>query len=150
MQKLIPAIGISVVKAAQNLPQTATAALFTVSGGAVLVTSLFGLVTTNLGATVTNLSLGTAVVGDSNASIIAATAIASKNAGTIVAPQPGSNGAPAAAPFMGNAAFINMVPLSESAFLLAANITWTTSASNTGQMKWYLTYIPLDQGASVS
>jgi hypothetical protein len=32
----------------------------------------------------------------------------------------------------------------------AGTITWTTSASNTGAMRWYLTYVPLDNGAALS
>jgi hypothetical protein len=36
-------------------------------------------------------------------------------------------------------------------FVVSAGfITWTTSASDTGQMKWYFTYVALDNGASLS
>jgi len=148
--KWAAATGIAVAKAAQNLPQTATATLFTVSGGAVLVNALLGVVSTALGATATNLSVGTAVAGDAGTTIIAATAVASKAAGTLIVPQAGTNGAPAAAPFLGNAAFVGNTPFETSPFFVSANITWTTSANDTGQMKWYCWYTPIDAGASVS
>lgn len=32
----------------------------------------------------------------------------------------------------------------------AGTLTWTTDASDTGQMAWYLSYVPIDSGASVS
>src|SRR5215469_14014881 len=80
--------GVQVVKAAQNLPQNATATLATVTGGAVMVTSMVGLVTTVLGGTATTLALGTApTVGTASTSGIAtATAVTSKEAGTWVIP----------------------------------------------------------------
>jgi hypothetical protein len=145
--KWTPALGLPVVKAAQNLPQTATATLFTVSGGAVLVTGLLGLVTTALGATATNLTVGTA--NDSGASIIAATTtITSKPVGTIISPT--SSAGVGGAGSLSTALFVANYPYAISPFLVTGNITWTTSASNTGQVKWYLWYIPLDLDALVS
>lgn len=142
--------GSQVLKAAQALPQSATANLFTVAGGSVLVTSLFGVVSgTAIGATVTTLALGTApTTGTANtAGIATATAITSLEIGTWVAPQAsaGKAGALVAGAHAGDAVFTPLpfvVP--------AGTITWTTSASDTGQMAFYLTYVPLDTGASVS
>jgi hypothetical protein len=145
-QKLIPAIGISVIKSAQNLPQTATATLFTVSGGAVLVTALFGKVTTACGATVTTLTLGDSVGGA--ATIATATAITSAAAGTLLAPNPSAGAAGAL--LVKTVPFVSYVPLAISPFLLAANVTWTTNANDTGQVAWYLWYMPIDFDASVS
>ena len=43
------------------------------------------------------------------------------------------------------------VPWLSTPFVVpAGTITWTTGASDAGDMAWYLTYIPLDDGASVS
>src|SRR5215831_2513013 len=83
------AFGTQVTKAAANLPQTATSTLFTISGGAVLVTSLLGLVSgTAIQNQACNLSLGTVpTVGTSSATSIAtATAITNKEIGTWVVP----------------------------------------------------------------
>lgn len=142
------ALGIPVMKAAQNLPQTATATLFTVSG-TVLVQSMWGLVTAALGATATNLSLGVTPTGGSaaNTALATATAVTSKTVGTFFVP--------AFASSVGGAAIV--APLvqaqagSTAAFLVPAGvITWTTSASDTGQMAWYLDYLPVDAGATVT
>jgi hypothetical protein len=141
--------GVQVVKAAQVLPQTATATLATVSGGAVLVTSMLGLVTTAIGATATTLALGTAPTTGTAATggIAAATAITSKEAGTWVTPivNAGLGGALVVCANGGT------VPYLTTPFVVSAGtITWTTSASDTGQMKWYFTYVPLDTGAALS
>ena len=141
--------GIQVIKAAQALPQTATATLATVSGGAVMVTSMLGLVTTVIGGTATNLSLGTApTVGTtSTTGIAAAAAITSKEAGTWVVPlvSVGVGGTLVVATNGGTAVFL------PTPFIVpAGTITWTTSASTTGQMRWYFTWVALDNGAGLS
>lgn len=141
--------GILVTKPAQNLPQTATANLFTV-GGTVLVTGLLGVVTTAVGAVATTLALGTAP-GAATASIATATAVTSKAAGTALAPV-GASGVGGAL-IVGGAAFVQSPPMALSPFVLGTgttNITWTTSASTTGQVQWYLWYTPIDFDASVS
>lgn len=141
--------GILVTKAPQNLPQTATANLFAVSG-TVLVTGLLGVVTTATGATATTLSIGTAP-GGATASIATATAITSRAAGTALAPV-GASGVGGAL-IVGGAAFVQSPPMALSPFVLGAgttNITWTTSANDTGQIEWYLWYTPIDAGGSVS
>jgi hypothetical protein len=140
-------IGTTVVKPAANLPQTATATLFTVTGGAVLIHFLAGQVTTVLGGTVTTLSLGNTPSGGANApaSIATALSIASKVLGTNYVPvfASGVAGAPVIAPVINfDKSFSFLVP--------AGVITWTTSANDTGQMAWYLNYTPLDSGAFVS
>jgi hypothetical protein len=138
--------GATVVKAAQALPQNATATLFTVSGGAVLIHAIAGLVTTALGATVTSLALGNTPTGGANssASIATSAVVTSKALGTWYVPSFASG--IAGAPIQANAvnfdrSFAILVP--------AGAITWTTTASDTGGMAWYLNYTPLDSGASV-
>ncbi len=141
--------GVQVVKASQALPQTATATLATVSGGAVLVTSMLGLVTTVIGGTATTLALGTVPTTGTAATggIAAATAITSKEAGTWITPlvSTGVGGALVVAANGGNAVF-----LATPFIVPAGTITWTTSASTTGQLRWYFTYVALDNGASLS
>lgn len=145
-ERLVP--GLLVAKAAQNLPQTATATLFTVAGGLVLVTGILGVVTTALGATVTTLSLG---VTGSNAALATATAVTSATAGTVYAPTTGAAGA-AGTPIVSATPFVSVAEPNFLApvYVFTTNITWTTSANDTGQMKWYLWYIPIDTSASVS
>jgi hypothetical protein len=137
--------GILVTKPAANLPQTATANLFTVSG-AVIVTAMLGQVTSALGATATTLALG---ITGSTTAIATAGAVTSAAVGTFYVPvaSAGVGGAPlvSAAPFISPTidAFFRIL-------VAVANITWTTSANDTGQMKWSLWYVPIDAGASVS
>lgn len=152
------AFGVQVKKAAQTLPQTATADLYTVSGGSVLVTSLFGQVSgTATGATATTLKLGMKpTVGTAeSAGIATAEAITSLEIGTWIGVQAASvvSGTPdtytigklAVADHAGTTMFAP-VPF----VVPAGTITWTTSANDTGKIAWYLTYVPLDTGASVS
>lgn len=142
--------GTLVTKAAAALPQTATATLFTVATGNVLVTSVFGQVSgTAIGATVTTLALGTAPTTGTaeTAGIATATAITSLEIGTFVGVQASSGkaGALVAGGHAGDAVF------AATAFVVApGTITWTTSASDTGKMAWWLTYVPLDNGATVT
>lgn len=147
-------MGNLVTKAAGNLPQSATATLFTVSGGAVLVTSLVGVVTTVIASSDPVLSLGTApTVGTAQTSGLATTTVlTSAEAGTLVTVA-SSAGLPTALAVMATAAKAGSVvftSLSDAFVVSAGTITWTTGASKTGAMKWYLTYVPLDDGASVA
>jgi hypothetical protein len=122
--------GTLVTTAAAAFPQTATATLFTVTGGNIIVTCLLGEVTT--------------VIVDG---IATTTALTSAEVGTLVTVQPSSGlgGALVVGSLAGSAVFPG-----DPFVVSAGTITWTTGASHTGAMKWYLTYIPLDDGASVS
>ncbi len=138
--------GVLVTKAAQNLPQTATANLYTVTGGAVLVTGLLGTVTTVIGATATNLSIG---VTGSTQVVATPTAITNSAVGTLLFPL--KSGGIGGALQVAGAAFVLAPPFIIDAFIVAvANITWTTTGSTTGQVKWSLWYTPLDAGATVT
>jgi hypothetical protein len=144
--------GNIVTKAAANLPQSATATLFTVSGGAVLVTGLVGIVTTVVQSSDPVLSLGTApTVGTAQTSGIATTTVlTSAEVGTLVTVA-SSAGLPTGLAVMATAAKAGSAVYLANPFVVSAGtITWTTGASKTGAMKWYLTYIPLDDGASVA
>lgn len=144
--------GVLVAKAAQALPQSATATLFTVAGGAVMVTGLIGIVTTAIASSDPVLSLGTApTVGTAQTSGIATTTVlTSAEAGTLITVA-ASAGLPSGLVVMATAAKAGSTVFLANRFVVSAGtITWTTGASKTGAMKWYLTYIPLDTGASVS
>jgi hypothetical protein len=206
-------IGSRSVKTSLALPQTATSTLFTVSGGAVLITNIFGLVTTAIGGAC-NLSIGLApTIGSANtAGIGGPTALASAAAGTVIAAPatpgvagmtlsapavPGTgvpvtnnyhgtaqvvvsggtltgvliNGVVAGAgdgtyqvPAHGTIAWTGSVAptwawtasgalevgnsgatsIGREHVVSAGLITLTTSASVTGNITWYLNYIPLD------
>lgn len=144
------AFGVQVTKAAANLPQTATATLYTVATGNVLVTSLLGVVSgTAIQNQACTLALGTAPTTGTaeTAGIASATSIINMEIGTWMTPQASSgvDGALVVGGHAGNAVYL------PTPFVVApGTITWTTSASNTGKIAWYLTYVPLDNGATVS
>ncbi len=145
--------GNIVTKAAANLPQSATATLFTVAGGAVLVTGLVGIVTVAVASSDPVLSLGTApTVGTAQTSGIATTTVlTSAEAGTLISVAGAATGLPQGLAVMATAAKAGATVFLGSPFVVSAGtITWTTGASKTGALKWYLMYIPLDDGASVA
>ena len=147
---LTPPGSAFVAKLPQNLPQTATASLYTVTGGSVLVVGMLGVVTTVIGATATTLALG-ATAGST--AIATATAITASPVGTWLAPV-NSSGKGGALNVAG-AAFVAAPPFIVNPFVVGSPgttgaITWTTSASTTGQVQWYLWYVPLDFDATVS
>ena len=142
--------GDQVFKAAQALPQTATATLYTVTG-CVLVTAILGRVTTVLGGTVTTLSLG---ITGANAGIATAVAVTSAAAGTLLYATPPASGTqtPGALIVAGGGVLwptTAAVP-GDGPLFVSQNITWTTSASDTGQVEWYLWYVPVSPGSGVS
>lgn len=142
--------GFQVLKPLQTLPQTATSTLFTVTGGRVVVTSLIGTVSTVIGAGAVTMSLGVApTVGTANNAGIAAltTTLATKEVGTFFWLPPVAG---AALLFGTNAGAVAQIP--PNAYVVTTGtVTWTTAAaSTTGTVDWALTYIPIDDGASVS
>lgn len=145
-------LGVQVIKAAQTPPNSgASATLFTVAGGAVLVTSLLGRVTTALSGTTGALALGSKPTAgtEETAGIATAGVVGGAEIGTWLgfpAASTGLAGALTANTHAGNAVFL------PTAFVVnAGTIEVTTSvATMTGKIDWYLTYIPLDSAASVS
>ena len=140
--------GQQVIASAKTFPQTATATLFTVATGNVLVTSFFGILTT---ATTTDpqITLGTAATGCTAATsgLATTTAITSKEVGCWLGVLPASGKAGA----LVVGATGSAVLFSQTAFVVApGTITITTAASQGGAASWYLTYVSLDNGASVS
>lgn len=134
-----------------TLPQTATATMFNVSGG-VLLTSFAGRVTTVLGATVTTLSVGVTPSGGGaaqNAGLASATAVTSAAVNTILTLPATVGGALVVAAAAGTPVLAGFAGAS-ALYVPAGAITITTSASDTGAIRWSLTYVPWDTGAAVT
>lgn len=139
-------LGTQVTRAAAALPQTAQAAIFTVAGGKVLVTSLIGEVTTAIQAQATtaqfvgNPTTGTDVnwsnaTGDLNGKEIGSTiTLPAAFAGTALVNNAGGNG----------------MPLGTGFVAITGTIDFKTGASSTGAIKWQITYLPIDDGATVT
>lgn len=138
-------LGLKVSRATATLPQTAQAAIFTVSTGRVIVTSLVGTVTTATGATATNLSvIGNPTTG-TDVVLASVVASASKEIGSTFT-LPVTFGSALQVQNAGGAG----TPLGTGFVLNPGTLDILTSASNTGSIKWDLTYLPLDDGAAVT
>lgn len=147
--------GILVKKAAQTPPNSgSTATLFTVAGGAVLITGLYGRVSTVISGTTGAIALGTApTVGTANtAGIATAGVIGGAEVGTFVGVGQASSGLAAALVVGSSKQAGAAVFLGQPAFpAFTGTITITTSvATMTGALDWYLTYVPVDTGSTVS
>jgi hypothetical protein len=139
-------LGKSVDRAAAIQPATAYGALFTVATGKILVTSLIGEVVVATPATANTVkvtgtpSSGTAVDWTS------ATSTASKEVGAVISLPVTAGGALVVA----NAGAGNAIaPTGYVAQVGTVGIT-TSGTAATGTVKWTLTYIPLDAGATVT
>lgn len=137
-------LGYRVDRAAAALPQTATGSIFTVSGGRILLTGLVGEVTGALGATATTLAVVSTPTTGTAVTIASATAVTSLEAGGQVTLPLTAKGALV----VNNGGGGGQVPM--GAYVIpVGSIQITTSAGDTGAMKWSLTYWPFDSGATV-
>ena len=137
---LLNNFGPTVLRAAAVLPATATTTYFNVTGD-VLITSMYGIVTTVCSATATNLTVNAVnTAGAVSAAIGAATAMASLAVGTILS-----------IPTVGSAMTALSYGVQCPAFLVGAGqIQMVTSATNTGATRWVLNYIPLSLGGFIA
>jgi len=146
------AFGVQVIKKAQVPPNSgASATLFTVAGGSVLITSLIGRVTTILSGTTGAIALGSKPTTGTEETAGIATA------GVVGGAEVGTKMVPLAASGLAGALVVcglhaGSVPFLPTPFVVdAGTIEVTTSvATMTGAIDWYLTYVPLDTGAAVS
>ena len=140
------AAGLAVSRTTATLPASTTGNIFVVSGGRILVRGLLGEVTTAVQNQACTLAIGTApTVGTgSTAALGTASSIIAAPIGTHFGANPGGATAVDLSTQAG-------VLISTAALFVvnAGNITITTSATNTGSVKWGLLYVPLDSGASV-
>lgn len=137
-------LGIKVDRATAALPQTTTGALFTVSGGRVLVTGIVGEVTTVIQTQANNTKLVATPTTGTAVDICAVLDISADEVGCLY----GITGIFADA-MVGANAGATVLP-QRPVVVAIGTIRLSCAASNTGSVKWSLTYIPLDDGAYVS
>ncbi len=144
--------GLLVTKLAQTPPNSgASATLFTVAGGSVLATLIAGRVSTILSGTTGAIALGQTPTGGVAATggIATAGVVGGAAVGTWVSAVPLSTGLPGA--IQATVLAGTAVGIGQPIIVNAGIITVTTSvATMTGAIDWYLAYIPLNDGASVS
>ena len=144
--------GIRVEKTAFTLPATTSTAMFTVSGGRVLVTSLIGEVTTVVQAQACNLNVTIDPTGaGAAADLVAATEINADAVGTFYSVSGVQADLLGSQTDGGTQVPTHALARTGRSFMVpAGSILLKTSATNTGATKWVMTYIPLDDGASVA
>jgi len=138
------AIGYRVSQPTAALPQSTDGALFTVSGGRVLITGLVGEVTTVIEtqANATKLKFNPTGTG-ADQDLCATLDITGDAVGEIYTIS-GTVGDAMRSDLLGG------LPKLESPLLLSeGSIELDCAASNTGQVKWDVWYYPLDQGATI-
>jgi len=147
-------LGRRVTRATATLPQTAAGSLFTVAGGAVLVTYILGRCTVAMGAVANNTSLQHSV---GPTAMCAALNTANDTVGSLYH----MSGDPAE-PLRRILAAAGVMPggyrggLAAGAGLIAqgflcavGDIQILCAANNTGEASWTLFYFPLEAGATV-
>ncbi len=131
--------GQTVERAAGNLAQTGNLTLFTVTGGRVLLTTIVGEVTTVIQAQADAVKLqSVSTVGSIVSDLCATVDVNAAAVGNLL----GITGTAATAAVLGSA-----VPQLNEMIMQPGVIRMNAAASNTGQMKWTVTWIPLDDAA---
>lgn len=139
-------LGVQVTKATASLPATATGTLFTVSTGLVLVTSITGIVTTGIQAQACAVKLvATPTTGSVN-DLTATVDVNGLAAGGML-----TVGATSGATAVLNKSTGGGLPYGSTGLIVnIGTIGINTAATNTGSVRWVLTYVPLETGATVA
>lgn len=137
-------LGTKVDKATAALPQTTTGTLFTVSGGRIILTSIVGEVTTVIQTQANNTKLVSTPTTGTAVDMCAVLDISADEVGCLY----GITGLPSDALYGANAGLTQVQ--SRPLVIPIGTIKLSCAASNTGSVKWSMTYIALDEGASVA
>lgn len=131
----------------KTVPQNATSTIFTVAGGRVAVTSLVGKVTTVIAGTTPSAKIvATPTTGSAN-DLCTATAITADEVGTQYS-IPGATGSALNVSGSGSGGVTGQTaPVIVAAGTIGVNVS---AADATGAIQWALTYVPIDDGASVT
>lgn len=135
--------GIRVSRAAAALPASTAAPLFTVTNGAILMTSIFGVVTTAIQNQANNTKLVANPTTGTDTDLCAVLNIANDGVGVVYT----ITGTVGDAMLGAGWAEKNMVA---AQIILPGTIDLSCSATNTGAVRWVMHYLPLESGAYVS
>lgn len=137
-------LGIRVDRASATLPQGTAGALFNIVGGRVAMTNILGEATVAIGANASNHSLQSNPTTGTTSAICAVLASANKEAGTLFS----ITGVVGNAMLGDDAGGVQMqlAPVA----LPVGTLELLTSGNNTGEIKWSLWYVPIDDGAYVT
>lgn len=136
--------GTTVSRATAALPQTTQSALFTITGGRILLTGIVGEVTTVIQTQANNTKLVGNPTTGTDVDLCAVLSITAKEVGTLF----GITGLFSDA-LVGANAGAGVMPRNP-VVLPIGTIDLSCAASNTGSVKWLMMYYALDAGASVA
>lgn len=137
-------LGLAVERATANLPQTTNSPIYTITGGRVLVLFLMGEVTTAIQNQANNTKLTAVPSVGSSVDLCATVDVANLEVGgKLILP---AAFATALAKTLAGAASYSYA----GAVVATGTINLNCAASNTGQVKWTLFYVPIDSGAAVA
>jgi hypothetical protein len=146
-------LGRQVNRAASIIPQTVVSPgtpYFSITGGVVLITGLVGVFTADVGGAVNANWFHNATVG-TDANICAATALATFDTGDILVVTGLLTDAMLPAAHASSTHFGGATALGLRGFVVTTGALGViTDASQTGNWRWMLWYIPLDDGAIVA
>lgn len=142
--------GVRVQTTAKTVPQNATATIFTIATGRIIVTSLVGQVTTVIaGTTPAAKWVATPTTGTASDMCTAGT-ITGREVGGLIG-LPGPFGSAMIVPGTAGAGSGGVVLQSTGVVVAIGTIGINVSAADaTGAIQYTLTYIPLDNGATVT
>lgn len=138
-------LGTKVDKTSATLPATTNQTLFTIAGGRVILTGIVGEVTTAVQAQACAAKLTSAPTVGTAVDLCATLDITGDELGTLY----GITGTFATA-MVGTNAGATVLPTAVGLVIPIGVIRLNTAATNTGATKWSMTYIPLDDGATVT
>jgi len=147
-QSILHDYRVKVAKKAQTSVKSSTPDLFDVDGGAILIKTFYGVITTTIGATATTMQINfDADTGFTDYGFSTAVAITSDSAGHRIA---FTDANPSVlTPIAGSAA--GATTLMSGWFCGEGMIEGTASTNdNDGAITWYMEYIPLESGVTVT
>lgn len=144
-------MGIVVPRAAQLIAITATPGLpiYTITGGVILVTGLFGVCTTTHGGVANTMSFEinpTAATG-ANSAITATTDL---GATAVVGDVAVVVGAPATGPLGGHVEVNVLGSTAGKGILMNAGVIGLVATAANGGWRWVISYVPMDDGAYIT
>jgi hypothetical protein len=138
------ALGFQTDRATAALPQTAQAAIFTVTGGRIAVLGIVGEVTTIIQTQANNLSVVANPTTGTDVALCAVLNVSADEVGCLY----GITGVFADALVGANAGAT--ILCDRPVIVPIGTIDLLTSASNTGSVKWKLLWLPVDDAATVA
>lgn len=138
-------LGVQVNRTTSSLPASTDLSLFTVTGGRIIVTGLVGEVTTVIQAQANAVKIKSVPTTGTAKDISGTLDINAYEVGSLVSLDGTALSTALSGTNAGAALFLKagiVIPIGA--------IKLNTAATNTGAMKWSLTYVPFDVGATVA